>query len=135
VQSVKLQQYNRHPVRILGTVPTGVTGAQSLLNSSTGTMLIAESTSIAFDFGTECAGWLELRSPDLDAVLAAGSADLLLSSSEYTQPGYTTSTGAKNNHGNCTMAPVATGNGTYRLELNSELYEVGTKAADSALHP
>lgn len=72
----------------------------------------------------ECAGWLELTSPDLGASLAANEATILLSSSEYTRPGYTTPTGASNNNGNCTMAPQRVDNSTYRLVLNPEYYEV-----------
>ncbi len=60
--------------------------------------------SIRMDFGRESAAWLEFDSPDCPG-------DVEMSISEYNQPGPEK-----------TKAPVKHGN-TYRLELNTELYE------------
>jgi len=68
--------------------------------------------SIRMDFGCENAAWLEFDSPDLSGTVE-------MSISEYNEP-------AKVNKGPAhpvkTAVPVKYGN-TYRLELNSELYE------------
>ena len=68
--------------------------------------------SIRFDFGVESAGWLEFDSPDLAGLVE-------LSISEYNEPAKVNSGPA---HPVKTAAPVKYGN-TYRLELNSALYE------------
>ena len=78
--------------------------------------------SLGLDFGSECGGWLELgfESPDLASPAAAA---VLLSTSEFRVPQFTTGTGPSNNGGNCTKAVVALGGGRFQLQLNSELYE------------
>ena len=45
-----------------------------------------------------------------------------MSTSEFTQPQFTTPTGG-NNRGNCTAVATSVGGGVFRLVLNSELYE------------
>ena len=67
---------------------------------------------ILLDFGVEFAGWLEIDSPDL-------SGELTLGVSEYNQPAFVNSGPQSPSK---TAAPVKYGD-TYRLELNSELYE------------
>jgi len=68
--------------------------------------------SIQLDFGRESAAWLEFDSPDL-----AGNVEMSIS--EYNLPEINMVGGA---HNVKTLAPVKYGN-TYRLELNSQLYE------------
>ena len=84
LKSVAMQQYRLAPTVILGTIPNGFTGASSLLRDAAGTpsMVVANTGSIAFDFGVECAGWIEVESPDLASAMASGDAQVLLSSSE-----------------------------------------------------
>lgn len=65
-----------------------------------------------FDFGRVSAGWLEFDSDDLDG-------EIEMSISEYTEPAVLNA-GAQHPHK--TAVPVRYGN-TYRLELNTELYE------------
>jgi hypothetical protein len=78
---------------------------------------------LGFDFGVECAGWLELTSSDLAAALVGnGGATVTMSTSEHTQPQYTTPTRG-NNNGNCTKGLVPIAPGVFQLVLNSELYE------------
>eukprot|EP01043_Picozoa_sp_COSAG02_P013333 COSAG02_NODE_531_length_20680_cov_851.251834_6_plen_1015_part_00 len=120
------QQYRRRPVRILTEpVPPAFSGASTLLRDSSvvGAMAVAAAGSIAFDFGTECAGWLEFDSADLGAQLGS-TVSIALSSSEYTLPQYTTPTG-ENNGGNCTKDARAVPSipGRYQLAVNNELYE------------
>jgi alpha-L-rhamnosidase len=62
--------------------------------------------SVRMDFGIENAAWLEFDSPDL-----VGNVEMSIS--EYNQP---------NNYLGKTMTPKKYGN-TYRLELNTDLYE------------
>jgi len=70
--------------------------------------------SIQMDFGQENAAWLEFDSPDL-----ANPNAVQMSISEYNEPEITSAGGA---HNVKTLAPIKYGN-TYRLELNSQLYE------------
>lgn len=67
---------------------------------------------LMFDFGRVSAGWLEFDSDDLDG-------EVEMSISEYTEPAVLNA-GAQHPHK--TAVPVRYGN-TYRLELNTELYE------------
>lgn len=134
VAAQKFQQYRRAPARVLGRPPPdAVSGASSLLRTTgglglgagagAGAMMMRGPGSVGFDFGSECAGWLEFKSPDLGP---AGLGSVLLSSSEFNEPQFTTPTGAANNFGNCTRVPIAVSGvnpGWYRLSLNSELYE------------
>jgi alpha-L-rhamnosidase len=68
--------------------------------------------SIRFDFGVESAAWLEFDSPDFSGAVE-------MSISEYDEPAIV-NTGPP--HPFKTLPPRRYGN-TYRLELNSELYE------------
>ncbi len=68
--------------------------------------------SIRFDFGVESAAWLEFDSPDLTGAVE-------MSISEYDEPAVE-NTGPAHRFKTC--PPQRYGN-TYRLELNSELYE------------
>jgi alpha-L-rhamnosidase len=68
--------------------------------------------SMRFDFGVECAAWLEFDSPDL-----AGAVEMSIS--EYDEPAIVNTGPA---HQFKTLPPRRYGN-TYRLEMNSELYE------------
>jgi alpha-L-rhamnosidase len=84
-------------------------GAASL---SPDAITVEGSGSIRFDFGVESAAWLEFDSPDL-----TGSVEMSIS--EYDEPAVE-NTGPK--HRLKTFTPQRYGN-TFRLELNSELYE------------
>lgn len=75
-------------------------------------VLVNATGSVRFDFGVESAAWLEFDSPDL-------SGDVEMSVSEYNEPAIVND-GPQ--HPVKTFKPVKHGN-TYRLELNSELYE------------
>ena len=126
IANQSFQQYRRQPLSILGdSTPSTFSGASTLLRGSSvvGAMVVTGAGSIAFDFGSECAGWLEFESDDLGAQLGS-TVSIALSSSEYTLPQYTTPTG-ENNGGNCTKdARAVPGTpGRYQLALNNELYE------------
>jgi hypothetical protein len=88
LNSVALQQYRLSPTAILGSIPSGFAGASSLLRgaSTTPSMAVTSTGSIAFDFGVECAGWIEMESPDLASAMTSGDAQVLLSSSEVSAP-------------------------------------------------
>jgi len=124
IAAQQFQAYRRSPRRLMGIPPATFTGASSLLNGSTGggAMLVSGEGSVAFDFDSECAGWLEFQSPDLAPLLASGALIVLMSTSEFTQPQFTTPT-KDNNNGNCTSTVSSLDGGRYRLDLNSELYE------------
>ena len=117
------QEFRRQPVQLLGEASATFVGASSLLNSTTGSMHVSGVGSVAFDFGSECAGWLQFRSPDLH--LPSSSITVLMSSSEYPLPQQTTTFGAStnNNMGNCSAPATSLGNGTFQLQLNPELYD------------
>eukprot|EP01047_Picozoa_sp_COSAG01_P023151 COSAG01_NODE_1395_length_10476_cov_11.562331_9_plen_382_part_00 len=130
IQAQQFQEYRRQPLKLLALEPAPSTfsGAATLLRgmnrSSAGTaggaMVVSGPGSVGFDFGSECAGWLEFDSPDLELPSVAVS----LSSSEFTLPQFTTPTN-ENNRGNCTKpARAVTGTpGRYQLAINSQLYE------------
>ena len=63
---------------------------------------------IVLDFGVELPAWLEIDSPDLSGTVTLGV-------SEYNE--------VESYSGHKTKAPTRVGTNTYRLELNSELYE------------
>ncbi len=63
---------------------------------------------IVLDFGAELPAWLEIDSPDLSGTVTLGV-------SEYNE--------VESYSGHKTKAPTRVGTNTYRLELNSELYE------------
>ena len=106
-----LQVYTLRPVAAI----TDAKDAFGNLESATGvkTAIAVKGTgSIRFDFGVESAAWLEFDSPDL-------TGNVEMSISEYNQPAVVNN-GPE--HPVKTAIPVKHGN-TYRLELNSELYE------------
>lgn len=106
-----LQVYTLRPQTVSATTP----GAFSNFNtatSPTARIVVEAAGSIRFDFAVESAGWLEFDSPDLAGEVEA-------SISEYKEPAIVNS-GPQ--HPAKTAVPVRHGN-TYRLELNSELYE------------
>ena len=121
----QFQLYHRRPLGLIGPPPPpSFVGAASLLNGSTtkGGMVVSGSGSLGFDFGAECAGWLEFASGDLAEVLGA-AVSVSMSTSEFTLPQFTTPTRG-NNQGNCTASVTPLGTtGRYRLVLNTELYE------------
>lgn len=53
LESLAFQTYTRQPRAVLGSVPTGVTGAETLLNTSAspGDLVFSSAATIAFDFG------------------------------------------------------------------------------------
>ena len=124
IQAQQFQEYRREPLKLLASepVPSSFSGASTLLQGSAGAgaMVVSGPGSVGFDFGSECAGWLEFDSADLDLASVAVS----LSSSEFTLPQFTTPTG-ENNHGNCTLPARAVMGipGRYQLAINTQLYE------------
>jgi hypothetical protein len=127
IQAQQFQEYRRQPLKLLAfePVPSTFSGAGTLLRGrssarTAGAMVVSGPGSVGFDFGSECAGWLEFDSPDLELPSVAVS----LSSSEFTLPQFTTPTN-ENNRGNCTKpARAVTGTpGRYQLAINSQLYE------------
>ncbi len=106
-----LQVYTLRPVGAMADAKD----AFGNLESATGVkpaITVMGTGSIRLDFGVESAAWLEFDSPDL-------AGDVKMSISEYNQPAVVNN-GPE--HPVKTAIPVKYGN-TYRLELNSELYE------------
>ena len=106
-----LQVYALRPVAAIADTQASF----SNLDSATGekpNITVMGTGSIRLDFGVESAAWLEFDSPDL-------SGQVEMSISEYNEPARVNSGPA---HPAKTGVPVKSGN-TYRLELNSELYE------------
>ena len=102
-----LQVYTLKPKKIVGTPAASF---KPLRNGSS--ILVSGKGVIRFDFGVESAGWLEFDSDDL-----ADSVEMSIS--EYNEPAIVNE-GAQNRIK--TKAPIRHGH-TYRLELNTELYE------------
>ena len=86
IAAERMQQYTRKPVRYLSPWkpdPTIFQNADALLGNGTGSggvgvMQVHGSGTIAADFGSECAGWLEFDSIDLGAHLASGSVSVFM---------------------------------------------------------
>lgn len=106
-----LEIFLRRPASVSSKTPGNFIGMQSLTSEAVSVEVTGEG-SIMLDFGTEFAGWLEIDSPDL-------SGSITLGVSEYNAPAFVNSGPQSPSK---TAAPVKYGN-TYRLELNSELYE------------
>ncbi len=106
-----LQVYSLRPVAVRVDTPASFGDAAS---ATTGRCAVAVlgTGSIRFDFGVESPAWLEIDSPDLSGAVE-------MSISEYNEPGVVSPGPA---HPVKTATPVRYG-GTYRLELNAELYE------------
>lgn len=106
------QLYVRRPLRVDTCQPDSFAGLDTLADAPAGA-LVCGAGDLRFDFGVECAAWLEIDSPD------AAPGSFTLSISEYDCP-------AVVNAG--PQSPVKTGmpqrcGDTWRLELNAELYE------------
>jgi len=106
-----LEIYLQKPVSVRADTNASFSNLRSLTGDSPN-VTVNGLGSIQMDFGRESAAWLEFDSPDL-----AGAVEMSIS--EYNQPEITCVGGA---HNLKTLAPVKYGN-TYRLELNSQLYE------------
>jgi len=106
-----LQLYTLRPRRVFTETPGAFTGLESATRQAT-RITVRGAGSMRFDFGVESAAWLEFDSPDL-------AGDVAMSISEYNEPGVVNS-GPQ--HPAKTATPVRHG-GTYRLQLNRELYE------------
>jgi len=109
-----LQVYYLKPISVSSSNPTSFINLDSLLTDQPSAQVVGKG-SIRFDFGVESAAWFEFQSPDLDLV----TSDITLSISEYNQPGIVN---AGPPHPIKTLVPKQYGS-SYRLELNSELYE------------
>ena len=106
-----LEIYTLKPIAVQSDVPEAFSHLDSLAGKQTG-VTVNGTGSIRMDFGRENAGWLEFDSPDLQG-------DVEMSISEYNQPEITMIGGA---HNVKTLVPTKYGH-SYRLELNSQLYE------------
>ncbi len=106
-----LEIYLRKPVSVSTDHPDSFSNLSSL-TGNTPNVTVNGTGSIKMDFGIENAAWLEFDSDDL-----TGTVDMSIS--EYNQPAIVM-TGPENPIK--TKIPGKYGN-TYRLELNSELYE------------
>jgi alpha-L-rhamnosidase len=106
-----LQVYTLRPVTAIADVKDAFVNLESATGANTA-ITVNGTGSIRLDFGVESAAWLEFDSPDL-----AGNVEMSIS--EYNQPAVVND-GPE--HPVKTAVPVKYGN-TYRLELNSELYE------------
>jgi alpha-L-rhamnosidase len=108
-----LQIYLQKPISVIADTNSSFANLQSLTGNNPN-VTVNGMGSIQMDFGRESAAWLEFDSPDLP-----DPNSVQMSISEYNQPEITQYGGA---HNVKTLAPVKYGN-TYRLELNSQLYE------------
>ncbi len=106
-----LEIFLRRPVSVWSDAPEQFSGLETLTTENAA-VEVKGAGCIRMDFGAEFAGWLEIDAPDL-------SGEITLGVSEYNQPAIVNrgpQSPAK------TATPVKYGD-TYRLELNSELYE------------
>jgi hypothetical protein len=108
-----LEIYLQKPAAVTADINSSFSNLQSLTGNNPD-VTVTGVGSIHMDFGRENAAWLEFDSPDL-----AASSAVEMSISEYNQPEITMQGGA---HNVKTLVPTKYGN-TYRLELNSQLYE------------
>lgn len=106
-----LQVYQLRPVAAAADVPESFSGLETVTSPSCN-IRVKGPGSIRFDFGVESPAWLEFDSPDFSGAVE-------MSISEYNEPAVVNPGPA---HPVKTLAPVRYGN-TFRLELNSELYE------------
>jgi alpha-L-rhamnosidase len=107
-----LQLYLLKP-KVVSATNASFSNLQSLMSTNPN-VTVNGAGSILMDFGQENAAWLEFDSPDLPDPSA-----VTMSISEYNQPAIVNSGPA---HPVKTAVPTQYGN-TYRLELNSQLYE------------
>jgi hypothetical protein len=108
-----LQIYLQKPLSVTADTNSSFGNLQSL-TSTNPNVTVNGLGSIQMDFGRENAAWLEFDSPDLPSASA-----VTMSISEYNQPAIVNGGPA---HPVKTATPTQYGN-SYRLELNSELYE------------
>ena len=106
-----LEIYLQKPVNVTTDLKASFDNLPSMTGSSPN-VTVKGLGSIQVDFGKENAAWLEFDSPDL-------TGNVEMSISEYNEPARVNSGPA---HPAKTATPVKYGN-TYRLELNSSLYE------------
>ena len=106
-----LQVYVLKPIASFADTPASFRGA-GISSGQQDSMVVEGVGSIRFDFGVESPAWLEFDSPDL-------SGEIEMSISEYDEPAIENTGPA---HRFKTSQPHRYDN-TYRLELNSELYE------------
>ncbi|HEY4416435.1 MAG TPA: alpha-L-rhamnosidase C-terminal domain-containing protein [Verrucomicrobiae bacterium] len=106
-----LEVYLQKPVKVTADTNNSFVNLQSLLSTNPN-VTVTGPGSILMDFGQESGAWLEFDSPDLTGKVE-------MSISEYNQPEISMFGGA---HNVKTLTPIKHGN-TYRLELNSQLYE------------
>ncbi len=107
-----LEIYLIKPKAVTTDKPASFDNVQSLTGSSPN-VTVKGTGSIRVDFGLEHAAWVEFDSPDL-----IGNVVMSISEHNVAAP-------AKSQDGrllNKTMTPIRHGN-TYRLEMNSELYD------------
>ena len=107
-----LQIYVLSPVTLFTKTQESFRSIETLSGQPPGEIAVEGVGSIRFDFGVESAAWLEFDSPDLTGAVE-------MSISEYDQPAVE-NTGPRNRFKTC---PPQRHSNTYRLELNSELYE------------
>lgn len=106
-----LEIYLKSPETLTATEPKSFSGLDSAVSGKTEIKVTGPGT-IVIDFGCELAGWLEIDSADLSGKVTLGV-------SEYNRDAYVNA----GPQSPCkTATPVKYGS-TYRLELNSELYE------------
>ena len=108
-----LEIYLQKPITVIADTNASFANLQSLTGANPN-VTVNGLGSIQMDFGRESAAWLEFDSPDLPNVN-----DVQMSISEYNLPEITQFGGA---HNVKTLTPTQYGH-TYRLELNSQLYE------------
>jgi len=106
-----LQIYLQKPITVSADTNSSFVNLQSLTGNNPN-VTVNGAGSIQMDFGIENAAWLEFDSPDLTGAVQ-------MSISEYNQSEITAIGGT---HNVKTLVPSKYGN-TYRLELNSQLYE------------
>jgi alpha-L-rhamnosidase len=108
-----LQIYLQKPITVTADTNASFSNLQSLTGNNPN-VTVNGAGSIQMDFGRENAAWLEFDSPDLPDLNS-----VQMSISEYNQPAIVNYGPA---HPVKTLTPTKYGN-TYRLELNSQLYE------------
>ena len=106
-----LQIYLLTPITVTANSNSAFANLQSLTGTNPN-VTVQGVGSIQMDFGQENAAWLEFDSPDLTGTVQ-------MSISEYNEPEIT---GGAKEHDVKTLPPIKYGN-SYRLELNSALYE------------
>jgi hypothetical protein len=81
-----LQVFTQQPTAVLSATAGAFANAESLLQPAASVAVTGEG-SIAVDFGSEAAAWLDFDSPDLLLATGAMAAEVSMSISEYNVPG------------------------------------------------